>query len=186
MVIFVTGPSGVGKSYLTQLYYKSKNISPILSINTRQVKEWENEPNRYISENRFHDLLDAGDLCFVAINHGYYYGYFTKDVSNDYTVKLIELDSITAIKGECNYLSKIVRVIPSKGLLGVAIYNIYKKSDYVDIRITDFHEQINEEFLTKRRIKGDIIFENRFNKESEYDFFQLIDSLVNSNTKENK
>ena len=178
MLIFITGPSGVGKSTLRDYYYKAKNITPLPALTTRPHREGETEIHKTISNEHFMQLYGEDKLCLVAKNHGNLYGYLSNEIENliySSEVALIEVDSRTAIEYAVKYNASIVRVIPSSE--EIAVKKIETKRDDVEDRLKDFKQQMEASFLSQRLKENDIVFVNNYDKLSTDKFCELIDFL---------
>lgn len=104
----ITGPSGVGKtSIIKNVLEKFDNFTFSVSYTTRPKRKDEKEGLDYyfITEDKFKNLVKAGELLEWAEVHGYLYG-----TSADYVKKKIE-DGISVIldidvQGALNVLKK--------------------------------------------------------------------------------
>ncbi|MHB9036371.1 MAG: hypothetical protein ACYC64_06865 [Armatimonadota bacterium] len=175
-IVFVTGPSGVGKSALRNYYCTSRSIQPISAITTRRKRAGETEIHRTVTQEQFKKMRDNGALCLVAENHGSMYGYEIKSFWDpDRHTVIIEVDSRTAIEEASKYSAHIIRVVSSSNKQTSEI--IKAKSDGVADRQADFGHQASPEFIEQRRKAGDIIFTNNYDDNSLNAFVGLIDSL---------
>lgn len=181
MIIFITGPSGVGKSTLRDYYCNKKKIKQLSAFTTRSQRKGEIEIHKIVSECKFNELIENGELCLVAKNHGFYYGYSIREIIRGKDkLLLFEVDSSTAIRESDKFEAKILRILPTSKTK--AIENIKsKRDDYAD-RLIDFELQMSDEFLAKRKNK-DIFFRNNFDSESSEQFVDLIDSLIKKDRK---
>ncbi|MFW6119747.1 MAG: guanylate kinase [Petrotogales bacterium] len=109
----ITGPSGVGKtSIIKNVLEKFDNFTFSVSYTTRPKRKDEKEGLDYyfITEDKFKNLVKAGELLEWAEVHGYLYG-----TSADYVKKKIE-DGISVIldidvQGALNVLKKIDDIV---------------------------------------------------------------------------
>lgn len=176
MVIFLTGPSGVGKSTLRDYYCKTRSIKPLPAVTTRPGRDGEAEIHVTISNDQFVNLMAQNKLCLVSENHGYLYGYLRDQLmGSSEEASIIEVDSNTAIKKQSDFNSIIVRVIPYS--VEVAASKILIKHDGIADRMNDLKRQLQPEFLSARSDAGDIFFTNKYDEDSIMRFCDLIDSL---------
>lgn len=184
MLIFITGPSGVGKSTMRDYYCKKRDIQTLSAVTTRPLSTGESEIHKTITYKKFMSLLDKKELCLVKNNFGYYYGYLCSEIHEKRNnLLIIEVDSKTAIKYYKDFDAKIIRVIPSDR--SIAIKKIKFKRDNIEDRLKDFNEQMDENFLKTRKNSGDIFFVNNYDRESLDRFCNLIDSLAIQNKEDN-
>jgi len=183
MLIFITGPSGVGKSTLRDYYCKKRDIQALSAVTTRPPRTGESEIHKTITDEKFMSLLDNKELCLVKNDYGYYYGYLCGEIHKKNNLLIIEIDSKTAIKYYKDFDAKIIRIIPSDR--SIAIKKIKFKRDNIEYRLKDFNEQMDENFLKTRKNSGDIFFVNNYDRESLDRFCNLIDSLVIQNKEDN-
>lgn len=183
MLIFITGPSEIGKSTMRNYYCKKSGIQTLSAVTTRPQRTGESEIHKTITDEKFMSLLDNKELCLVKNNYGYYYGYLCGEIRKKNNLLIIEVDSKTAIKYYKDFDAKIIRIIPSNR--SIAIKKIKFKRDNIENRLKDFNEQMDENFLKTRKNSGDIFFVNNYDRESLDRFCNLIDSLV-IQTKEDK
>lgn len=177
-MLFVTGPSGVGKSFLVQGYHREKRVSPLLSVNTRPLRQGETERNRTISKEEFSKRQQNGELCLISENHGNFYAYVVDEISRAGSAAMIEIDSKTAILEQEAFGATIVRVNPSAEGHKIVRDNILNKRDNIDLRMREYQEITSPEFLSKRRLSGDILFQNDFDENSFQRFVALVDAII--------
>lgn len=177
MIIFITGPSGVGKSTLRDYYCKTKKIIPVAAYTTRENRCGEIEIHRTISEPDFDEKNKNGELCLIGLNHGFKYGYSKSEIKERKDdLILFEVDSKTAIEEQNDLEAKIVRVIPCN--VDIAEKEIINKRDDTIDRIEDLHKQLSSSFLDHRKSKGDIFYVNNYDTESLINFIHFIDNDV--------
>lgn len=177
MVIFLTGPSGVGKSTLRDHYCKTRGVQPVSAYTTRQHRPGETEIHRCIDRASFEAMLNAGELCLVAQNHGEMYGYAISELLNPQSNScIIEVDSSTAISEAEKLGAIIVRVVP--GNVELAVQSIHRKRNMIQDRIDDLTNQVRPDFVKYRRISGDVVFVNYYDPESLSKFVELLDSVT--------
>jgi guanylate kinase len=182
MIIFITGPSGVGKSTLRDYYCNQRGIKKTPALTTRPTRKGEIEIHKTISREEFLHLLDNGKLCLVAENHGFLYGYKKEEILNNKNeIAIFEVDSETAIKEKNHFSAIIVRIIPKNQQKSIQM--IIEKRDDTKDRLNDFHNQMNEEFIAQRLIEGDLIFSNDYSKKSLNKFCDFIDQIISNNRK---
>ena len=177
MIIFITGPSGVGKSTLRDYYCKIEGIKPIPAITTRENRPGEVEIHRTVSEKVFKQLLIENRLCLVSNNHGFNYGYLIDELnqkSNDLIV--FEIDSKTAIRESIYLKALIVRIVPFD--INYALREIQNKRDNTADRTNDLFFQMNADFIDERKALGDFIFVNYYNNVSLQNFKSFINKIV--------
>ncbi len=109
----ITGPSGVGKtSIIKNVLEKFDNFTFSVSYTTRPKRKDEKEGVDYyfISEDRFKELVKAGELLEWAEVHGYLYGtsasYVTKKLEDGISV-ILDID----VQGALNVLKKIDEIV---------------------------------------------------------------------------
>ncbi len=177
-IIFITGPSGVGKSTLRDYYCQQRAIVPVSAVTTRRQRHDECEVHRTISDKKFRRLYSKGELCLVAQNHGAWYGYMTTEVqSSTSTPILIEVDSKTAILEQRKFNAYIIRIVPSPVQVSRQII-ISNKQDGCDDRLRDLQQQTDPIFIEERRKAGDVIFMNSYDHDSLCRFVSEVDSLI--------
>jgi len=185
MIIFITGPSGVGKSTLRDHYCRLHRIPPISAITTRPSRIGESEIHKTVTKEAFDELLDNGRLCLISNNHGFWYAYLKNTVMNrENTVSMFEVDSYTAICEKSSLNAKIIRVVPSCSEKGIAMIRL--KRDNVRDRLTDYREQLDEAFISGRHDAGDIIFLNDYTHNALKRFDDLVNGLVGNFSGERK
>jgi guanylate kinase len=75
--IVVSGPSGVGKSTIAQRVLEEDPLTAYsVSVTTRPPRHNEEHRSHYdfVSDERFDELIEAGELAEWAVVHGYRYG----------------------------------------------------------------------------------------------------------------
>ena len=74
--IFISGPSGVGKSYLTKFLIDNYNVKKIVTLTTRKprVNEEPGTSYKYISRQKFNFLKASEKLIIDDFIFGNYYG----------------------------------------------------------------------------------------------------------------
>ena len=181
MIIFLTGPSGVGKSTLRDFYCRTRDLVALPAMTTRKTRSGENEIHQTVSVAEFQNLRDDNKLCLVARNHGFWYGYH-KDIIEGIgdNLAIIEVDSNTAIKEKNNLNATIIRVIPTNPNRTIEI--IRDKRDDVDDRLADFRKQMEPSFLSSRRIAGDTMFENDNTSTALERFCVTVNAMVQRDT----
>lgn len=177
MIIFLTGPSGVGKSTLRDFYCRTRGLVALPAITTRKARSGEIEIHQMVSVAEIQKLRDDNKLCLVARNHGFWYGYHKDAIEGigDH-LAIIEVDSNTAIKEKNNLNGTIIRVIPTNPDRTIEI--IRDKRDDADDRLADFRKQMEPSFLSSRRIAGDIIFENDYTTAALERFCVTVDVMM--------
>ncbi len=178
MLVFITGPSAAGKSFLRDYYMAACNIEPIVAVTTRKNRKKENEIHRSLDEKTFKNLQKNDELCLVKKNHGKSYGYLKKDFrDNQYGIQLIEVDSKTALSERKKFNAKIIRIIPHS--ISKALVTILRKRNGVPSRILDLLKQTRTSYVQNRLKQGDIIFYNLYNQDSCEKFLNTVNTLKN-------
>lgn len=177
-LILLTGPSGVGKSTLRDHVCRRRGITATPAVTTRPQRQGEKEIHRTISRRRFQRLVANDRLCLVAENHGHRYGYLRASLESpsDYPA-IVEVDSKTAIENRDRFHAVVVRVLPGSAETAERIIE-NQKSDGREDRLSDLRRQTAPAFVEERRKAGDVVFVNRYDKESMDRFSDLVDTLT--------
>lgn len=182
MIIFITGPSGVGKSTLRDYYCKTYSLIPTPAFTTRKNRVGEVEIHRTVSEAVFNEMVTNNKLCLIANNHGFNYGYSIAELEQkSCELILFEVDSSTAIREKEILNAIIVRIIPSN--IKIAIKEIKNKRDDSNDRTKDLLLQMDKSFIDERNTKGDYIFVNSYDQSSLKEFVIFIDKIVDDTKK---
>jgi len=177
MIIFITGPSGVGKSTLRDYYCNKKQYIPLRAFTTRPSREGEVEIHRTITIRDFNKMQKNNELCLVKTNHGFKYGYSVNELKEKHNcINIFEVDSQTAIKECKKYYAIIVRIIP--GDFNKAVEQILYKRDNTYDRLRDFIKQMDKNFLRKRELLGDKIFVNDYLQDSLINFYEFMEDII--------
>jgi guanylate kinase len=181
-VFFLTGPSGVGKSTLRDYFCKRDCIEATSAFTTRPKRTGEHEIHRSISSRKFQQMLAKSQLCLIAENHGYNYGYLTADLETPSLSPIfIEVDSDTAVANSAKYGALILRVLPASVEDAQRIIRS-QKADGMEDRLADLHRQTTPSFIEERKEAGDVIFINHYDAESLERFAELVETLTTPKT----
>jgi guanylate kinase len=95
MLYVVSGPSGCGKSTLVRMAMQDlKGLEFSVSHTTRKKRETEEDGKDYyfVSEEEFHELIEANFFMEWAVVHGNYYGTSRREVERKGVQKDLLLD----------------------------------------------------------------------------------------------
>ncbi len=95
MIIVISGPSGVGKGTVVQkLMEKNPRFVRSISCTTRKSREGEKNGRDYhfINEDKFFELLQKNELAEFASVHGCYYGTPFKNLTEEKTDVILQID----------------------------------------------------------------------------------------------
>jgi hypothetical protein len=118
-LVFITGPSHSGKSFLREYAIDKFGFEKMHAVTTREIRHSEVDKHRFVSLQRFMELMKRDKLCLIGHNHGNFYGYYKDLVSRYVTIPnllLLEVDLKTALNG---FLARGISQTRRKRLCGL-------------------------------------------------------------------
>lgn len=182
MLLALAGVTGVGKSYYKDLLVEKLNFEKIKIITTRQIRSGEknNEDKIFVTPNQLEELKNTGDIAYSFEMLGNQYAY-SKDslFSNKNTVFEMHYHTIFDFKKICADLCAIY-IFPGdieKAKEKTRQRNLAAEVEKNRLLEIDEHYQ---KITTDENLRNqfDYIFYNDYNKESEIEFLNLVQSIL--------
>jgi guanylate kinase len=178
-LIILMSPSGGGKSSIAQrILADSANIAYSISYTTRpaRINETDGIDYNFISEQKFHELLEQGEFLEHAFVHGYNYGTsrkFIQNILNNDQHAILDID----VQGALQIMDKSVDLVTifilppsqkvleerlrkrktdSQEVIDLRLKNAREEIDYLDLKRFDYLV-INDDFETAVQDVKDII-----------------------------
>lgn len=176
MLIALSGVSGVGKSYFTEIITKELNIKKLTTIRTREKRD--QEEGMFVTNSELDDLIKDGKIAFDFQIFGSRYGYLKEEIeSNDIYLFELHYETLNAFKKLSDNLISIY-ILPDH--INKAIEMLKKRNMSVNKekeRINDIIEQYDE-MNDKAYSLFDYVIVNDYTKATERKIIDLVKTII--------
>lgn len=181
-IITISGPSGVGKSFLIdKILNRYSNIHEIAGVTTRPIRvgEIDGQSSHFYSLDYFNKLEKEGKLLLVKEFFGNKYAWLKKDLVNGDELRIMNISykSIRELKEDGLRIFSIFIRPHSQNVLEKMLKNRISTEDELRKRLRDYQE--SEMFLEKYHKDFDMIYINDYNSKSMDNFVEHIFDFIN-------
>lgn len=178
MLIALSGVTGVGKTYFSNIISKKLGIKKVNTIRTRKRRE--KEKGIFLTSEELDKLIEQGEIAYDFSVFGSRYAYLKNEVySNDFYLFEMHYTTLKDFKEKCKDIVSIY-ILPddlNKSINALKKRNLSK--DKEKERIEEIKEQYN---IMKKEAYNlfDYVIINDYTKESEKKMVDLIKDIIKS------